>query len=144
MQTTTLFLANDHAGTELKQRLIRHLSGSGLNIVDCGTNGTSSVDYPDFGSALARNIASHPGSFGILICGSGIGISIAANRNPQVRAALCTCQEMARLAREHNDANVLTLGARFTDEKTAIACTDIFLSTAFEGGRHEKRVKKLG
>ncbi|MCF8496305.1 MAG: ribose 5-phosphate isomerase B [Alphaproteobacteria bacterium] len=136
-------LASDHAGYALKERLKARLSGQ-IEFLDLGTDSEQSVDYPDFGRAAAQALQDGRAERAILICGSGIGISIAANRFAFVRAALCVNPEMARLARLHNDANVLALGARLVDEDTAVACVEVFLNTAFEGGRHEGRVKKLG
>lgn len=138
---TKIAIASDHAGFELKQAVVSHL-GAG-NVLDLGTNAVDSVDYPDFGYAVAKAIEEGQVEQGIVICGSGIGISIAANRNPAVRAALCMTPEMAKLSRLHNDANVLALGARLIDQKTAFECVDTFLKTEFEGGRHAKRVEKL-
>lgn len=137
-------IASDHAGFELKESIKKELASSGYEILDLGTNNKESVDYPDFGYKLAQKVASDACKFGIVICGSGIGVSIAANRNKSIRAALCHNKEMASLARQHNNANVLALGARFIDEKTAKDCVKEFLNTAFEGGRHSKRVEKLG
>ena len=139
---TKIVIASDHAGFDLKQAVIAHLGAS--NVLDLGTNSADSVDYPDFGSAAADAIERGEAEQGIIICGSGIGISIAANRNPAVRAALCVTPEMARLGRLHNDANVLALGARLVDVNTALECVDVFLKTEFEGGRHARRVEKLG
>lgn len=137
-----IVIASDHAGFDLKQAVIAHLGAA--NVLDLGTNGPESVDYPDFGTAAAGAIERGEAERGIIICGSGIGISIAANRNPVVRAALCMTPEMARLGRLHNDANVLALGARLVDVDTALECVDAFLKTEFEGGRHTRRVEKLG
>ncbi len=136
-----IVIASDHAGFDLKQAIIAHL-GAG-NVLDLGANSADSVDYPDFGKAAAGAIERGEAEQGIIICGSGIGISIAANRNPAVRAALCVTPEMARLGRLHNDANVLALGARLIDADTALECVDVFLKTEFEGGRHTQRVEKL-
>ncbi len=133
-------IASDHAGFELKEAVKKHLK---VEVVDLGTNALDSVDYPDFGQAVGKAITEGKVSQGIVICGSGIGISIAANRFKAVRAALCMTPEMAKLSRQHNDANVLALGARLVDQKIAFEIVDAFLSTAFEGGRHEGRVKKL-
>ncbi len=135
-------IASDHAGYELKEAVKKHLSGK-VDIIDLGTNTLDSVDYPDFGMAVGQAITEGAVERGIVICGSGIGISIAANRFPAVRAALCMTPEMAKLSRQHNDANVLALGARLIGQQTAFECVDIFLNTKFEGGRHEGRVKKL-
>lgn len=138
-----LALACDHAGFTLKQAIHRQLASAGMEIVDCGTNGTESVDYPDYGHAAARAVLEGLADGGIIVCGSGIGISIAANRHNGIRAALCCTPEMAVLARQHNDANILALGARIIDEATAFECVDAFLTTAFEGGRHARRIAKL-
>lgn len=137
-----LAIASDHAGFHLKEAIKTHFPE--IEWVDLGTNSEDSVDYPDFGRALAETITEGAAQRGIVVCGSGIGISIAANRFPAVRAALCTSPQMAELARQHNDANVLALGARLSDEDTAFACVETFLKTEFEGGRHQRRVEKLG
>ncbi|NVJ98105.1 MAG: ribose 5-phosphate isomerase B [Alphaproteobacteria bacterium] len=144
MASETIAIACDHAGVELKDTLKAELSGRGFDVLDLGTNGPESVDYPDFGQAMGDAIESGRASRGVLICGSGIGISIAANRNPAVRAALCQTGLMAKLSRQHNDANVLALGARLVGVETALDCLDAFLNTDFEGGRHQRRVDKLG
>lgn len=137
-----LAIACDHAGFELKES-IKNRFVNKIEWLDLGTNAVDSVDYPDFGRAMGEAIRDGKAERGIVICGSGIGISIAANRFKEVRAALCTSAEMAKLARQHNDANVLALGARIVDEKTAFACVEAFLNTEFEGGRHGRRVEKL-
>ncbi|MBI1274968.1 ribose 5-phosphate isomerase B [bacterium] len=133
----------DHAGFNLKTDLIRFLKTEGFTVLDVGTNDESSCDYPDYAHALAKAIAANKAARGVLICGSGIGISIAANRHPEIRAALVRSPEEATLARQHNDANVLVLGARFTNNDIAKTCLQAFLSTDFEGGRHAKRVEKI-
>lgn len=140
----TIALASDHAGYELKSALIAHLAQMGFKILDLGTNDTTSVDYPDFGKALGEAVAHHKAQAGVAICGSGIGISIAANRIPGVRAALVQDPESAALSREHNDANVLALGARKTSLAEARVILEVFLTTPFGGGRHAGRVAKLG
>jgi ribose 5-phosphate isomerase B len=142
MSKTKIAIACDHAGFEFKQQIIAHLKGK-AEVLDLGTNSVDSVDYPDFGQAVGQAITEGDAEKGIVICGSGIGISIAANRFPAVRAALCQNSTMARLARQHNDANVLALGARLIGIETAYDCIDVFLNTKFEGGRHEGRVAKL-
>lgn len=139
----TVAIASDHAGVGLKDELKTELARLGYAALDLGTNGPASVDYPDFGHALAQAIEGGRAAFGIAICGSGIGISIAANRHKGVRAALCHDGLTARLAREHNDANVLALGARIVGSETALDCLRQFLATPFSGGRHERRVAKL-
>ena len=140
----TIAIGSDHAGFVLKEKLSQELERRGWSVIDAGTNGPQSVDYPDYGRAVAEMIADRRADKGVLVCGSGIGISIAANRNPAVRAALCHDNLSARLARQHNDANVLVLGARLIGEETALDCLHVFLATDFEGGRHQKRVDKLG
>ena len=137
-------LAADHAGFELKNRVAEFLKAEGHEVFDLGTNSSERVDYPDYGYALAEAVAQGKAGRGIAICGTGIGISIALNRNPAVRAALCGEALSARLARQHNDANVLVLGSRLIGEGMAMECVRIFLNTEFEGGRHAERVKKLG
>ncbi len=136
-------LAADHAGYELKDALIAWLREAGHEIVDLGTNGPQSVDYPDFGARLAQAIAVGEAERGIAVCGSGIGISIAVNRNPACRCARVDDPLSARLAREHNDANVLAFGARLIGEDMAKACILAFLDTPFSGGRHQRRVDQL-
>lgn len=136
-------LAADHAGYALKDELARWLSESGEDVIDLGTNGPESVDYPQFGAKLARVIASGEAERGIAVCGSGIGISIAVNREPKCRCARVSDPLSARLAREHNDANVLALGARLIGSDMARACVIEFLSGQFEGGRHQRRVDQL-
>ena len=137
-------MASDHAGFELKQALVSYLQDQGIKTLDLGTDGPESVDYPDFGKKMADAIASGSVARGVVICGTGIGISIAANRNPSVRAALCHDMTSARLSREHNDANVLALGARLIGPETAKDCLNVFLRTEFGGDRHVRRVEKLG
>ncbi len=140
-----IVFASDHAGYALKEQLKAWLpEGQDWEIIDLGTDGDASVDYPDFGHDAGRAIAAGQADLGVIVCGSGIGISIAANRHPGVRAALCLTPEMAMLARQHNNANILALGARLTEPEVAKECLHRFLATAFEGGRHEGRVKKLG
>lgn len=137
-------IANDHAGVALKEVLLAHLNACGFTPLDLGTNSTDSVDYPDYGRAVAKAVTDGRAQFGVAICGSGIGISIAANRVAGVRAALCSTGPAAELARQHNDANILCLGARLIGEAEAKECVTRFLTTKFEGGRHAKRVEKLG
>jgi ribose 5-phosphate isomerase B len=140
----TIAVASDHAGYELKTALAGDLKEMGFKVLDLGTNGPASVDYPDFGKALGEAVAGHKAGAGVAVCGSGIGISIAANRIPGVRAALVQDPETAALSREHNDANVLALGARKTSLAEARALLKVFLATPFAGGRHAGRVAKLG
>ncbi|MEZ5670034.1 MAG: ribose 5-phosphate isomerase B [Alphaproteobacteria bacterium] len=136
-------IASDHAGVDLKQRIVDHLQAAGHAVADLGTHGADSVDYPDYAARMARALGDGSSERGILVCGSGIGISIAANRFAHVRAALCHDVTSARLCREHNDANVLALGARLVGDAVALDCVDAFLATAFAGGRHTRRVDKL-
>jgi ribose 5-phosphate isomerase B len=140
----TVALASDHAGFELKEALKRALVARGVEPLDLGTHDGNSVDYPDFAAAVAAALAERRAERGVLVCGTGIGISIAANRHAHVRAALCHDVTTARLARAHNDANVLVLGSRIVGPAVASECLDAFLDTPFEGGRHARRVEKLG
>ena len=136
-------LAADHAGYTLKDELARWLGEQGHEIEDLGTNGPDSVDYPEFGSKLARVVGSGGADKGIVVCGSGIGISIAVNRDPRCRCARVDDPLSAGLAREHNDANVLALGARLVGPDMAKACVEAFLGAGFAGGRHQRRVDQL-
>ncbi len=144
MPETTVALAADHAGYELKDALKAVLTERGVPVLDLGTNDGGSVDYPEKAGALAAALADGRANRGVLVCGTGIGISIAANRHPHVRAALCHDVTTARMARQHNDANVLALGARVVGANVAIDCLVAFLETGFEGGRHQRRVDQLG
>ena len=141
MNIDKVFLASDHAGFELKNELKEALKGLGYEVVDLGTNDKNSVDYPDYAHLLASKL--EPNCYGVLVCGTGIGISIAANRHENVRCALCHDEFTARLAREHNDANVIAFGARVIGAGVAISAAEAFLKTEFAGGRHERRVKKI-
>jgi len=136
-------IASDHAAVELKAELVAWLGEAGHDVDDLGPDGVDSVDYPDYGYRLAEEIAAGRADFGIALCGSGIGISIAANRHPACRCALVSEPLSARLAREHNDANVIAMGARLIGIEMARACIDAFLATDFGGGRHGRRVAKL-
>lgn len=139
MTTTTIYIASDHAGFDLKSSIIPTLEASGATVIDLGTSAATSCNYPDFAHALCRKVL-ETGARGILICGTGIGMSIAANRHQGIRAALCTHEFHARACRQHNDANVLCLGARVTGEGLAAELAQLFLSTPFEGGRHQTRI----
>ncbi|WP_462110459.1 ribose 5-phosphate isomerase B [Campylobacter concisus] len=141
MKIDKVFLASDHAGFELKNELKEAIKGLGYEVVDLGTNDKNSVDYPDYAHLLASKL--EPNCYGVLVCGTGIGISIAANRHENVRCALCHDEFTARLAREHNDANVIAFGARVIGAGVAISAVEAFLKTEFEGGRHERRVQKI-
>ena len=136
-------LSADHAGYELKDLLAAWLAEEGHEIIDLGTNGPNSVDYPDFGARLGYAVASGDADRGIAVCGSGIGIAIAANRNPGCRCAQVNEPLSASLARSHNDANAIALGSRLIGPEMAKACVTAFLATAFEGGRHQHRVDLL-
>ncbi len=136
-------VASDHAGFDLKEILKRDLQEAGYDVLDLGTNSTDSVDYPDFGKAVGDAIASGRAERGVLVCGSGIGISIAANRNPRVRAVLAHDVTSARLSREHNDANVIAFGQRLIGVEVAREALKVFLDTGWAGGRHAVRVEKL-
>lgn len=140
----TIAIASDHAGFELKGVLKAELAALGLPVLDLGTDsGEKSVDYPDFGRALAEAIKAGKAARGVLVCGTGIGIAMAANRHPWIRCGVVHDETSARLTRQHNDANVIALGARLTGVETAKASLKVFLSTAYEGGRHAQRVAKL-
>ncbi|NUM30906.1 MAG: ribose 5-phosphate isomerase B [Bacteroidetes bacterium] len=133
---------SDHAGFELKQKLIASINGQ-FEIKDFGCYSDNPVDYPDFAHPLSMSVANKQYDFGILICGSGNGVCMTANKHQQIRAALCWDTELGRLARLHNDANILCIPARFIDENKAVDILKIFLTTDFEGGRHKNRVKKI-
>ncbi|MDX1424457.1 MAG: ribose 5-phosphate isomerase B [Kiloniellales bacterium] len=144
MSRKPIAVASDHAGYDLKTMLSRELAEMGYEVLDLGTDGPQSVDYPDFADALARAVRAGEAERGVLICGTGIGIAMAANRHPGIRAAVCWDETSARLTREHNDANVMALGARLLGPEVAKDCLRTFLSTEFAGGRHAGRVAKLG
>jgi len=136
-------IASDHAAVELKAELAAWLADQGHDVSDLGPHSTDSVDYPDYGYKLAEAVASGEAERGVALCGSGIGISIAVNRNPAVRCALVSEPLSAKLCREHNDANCIAMGARLTGSDMAKACLEAFLATPFAGGRHQRRVDKL-
>ncbi|HPK65023.1 MAG TPA: ribose 5-phosphate isomerase B [Thermoanaerobaculia bacterium] len=137
-------LGADHAGFELKDHLLTWLAARGVAGLDCGVHGPESVDYPDQAAAVAALVSAGEADFGILVCGSGVGMAIAANKLPGVRAANCHELFVARLARAHNDANVLTLGARVVGRGLAEALVEAFLDTPYEAGRHARRIEKIG
>lgn len=143
MTTETIAIACDHAGIGLKTTLVEELKTKGFNVLDLGCDGSESVDYPDYAYKLAQAIRNGDAKRGVVVCGSGIGISIAVNRFPEVRCALIHDNIGARMCRQHNDANVIALGDRMIGEATALDCLDAFLNTEFEGGRHARRVEKL-
>lgn len=138
-----VYIACDHGGLELKRAVIQKLESMGERVVDLGTNDTQSVDYPDYGFAVAERVAKDAGARGIVICKTGVGMSICANKVKGVRCGLCFNADMGRLCREHNNANVLALGAGNTDTETALAITEAFMTTEFAGGRHANRVGKI-
>jgi ribose 5-phosphate isomerase B len=136
-------IGNDHAGPDYKKAIVQFLEEKGYTILNHGTDTFDSVDYPDFGHEVAYDVQMKKADFGIVICGSGNGIAMTANKHQDVRAALCWTKEIAELARQHNDANVISIPARYTSIPQAVAMVDTFLNTAFEGGRHANRVNKI-
>ncbi len=145
MSEGTVAIASDHAGPSMKEALNAVLKERGFEVLDLGMHGEDSVDYHDYGKAVGEAVTSGQAKLGVVICGTGIGISIAANRIPGVRAAICHDATSARLAREHNDANVMALGARLVGPEVALDCLDACLATEFSGGeRHVRRIGKLG
>ena len=137
-----IFISSDHAGYNLKINIIKKFSKK-QKIVDLGPSSNNSVDYPDYAHKLSKKVATNKGSFGILICGSGMGMSITANKNKKIRAALCYSIKNTKLSRLHNNANIITLGERLINKNKAFNLIKVFLSTKFEGGRHIRRVKKI-
>ena len=133
----------DHAGYKLKESVAKHLKKRGIEVKDFGTDSEDSVDYPDFGHPVAVDVTSGMSDFGIVICGSGNGINMTVNKHEGIRSALCWETELGELARQHNNANVLALPARYISLQMALAIVDAFISTEFEGGRHERRVNKI-
>ena len=137
-----IFISSDHAGYNLKINIIKKLSKK-QKIVDLGPSSKNSVDYPDYAHKLSKKVSYNKGSFGILICGSGMGMSMTANKNKKIRAALCYSIKNTKLSRLHNNANIITLGERLINKKKAFNLIKVFLSTKFEGGRHLRRIKKI-
>jgi len=138
-----IVIASDHAAVEMKAMLVVSLQAAGHEVVDLGPGGVESVDYPDYGYKIAEAVAAGRADKGVALCGSGVGISISVNRHPACRCALVSEPLSARLAREHNDANVIAMGARLVGPEMAKACVEAFLATPFGGGRHQRRVDKL-
>ena len=138
-----IFISSDHAGFRLKEVIKDYLSKKKINFKDLGPNNYDKVDYPDFAHKVARNVKINKNNVGILVCGSGMGMSIAANRHKNIRAAQCFNSKSTKLSRLHNDANIITLGSRLLTKKNALNCISIFLNTKFEGGRHTKRIRKI-
>ncbi len=136
-------IGSDHGGFELKEQVKAHMAGGGHDVVDVGTNGLASVDYPDFASHVGDAVARAEVDFGVLVCGSGLGMEIAANKVAGVRAVQVMDVEMAKMSRLHNDANVVTLAGRYLEPEQARRIVDTFLSTSFEGGRHQRRIDKI-
>ncbi len=139
----TIAIGSDHAGFELKSDLINYLNSKNVKVIDKGCYSSERADYPDFGHAVANVVVNKEVDFGILMCGSGNGINMSANKHSGIRSALCWNHEIAELARQHNDANILVLPARYISKEEAKQCIDAFLSKQFEGGRHQDRIKKI-
>tara|TARA_B100000900_G_scaffold384920_1_gene374170 strand:- start:210 stop:635 length:426 start_codon:yes stop_codon:yes gene_type:complete len=138
-----LFISSDHAGFNLKEEIKMHFNKR-YSFIDLGTNSSKiSVNYPDFAHRLCKKVSKNSQNIGILVCGSGIGMSMAANRHKKIRAAVCYSLKNTKLSRLHNNANIITLGSRLTKKNTAFKCIDVFINTKFEGGRHKKRVRKI-
>ena len=138
-----VILASDHAGFKLKETIKKFLIKENKEVLDLGTKNTQSVDYPDYAHLLSKKMRTSANKLGILICGSGTGMAMAANKHKNIRAALCYNIKSTKLSREHNNANVMAIGARLTKKKVVLKCINIFLNTNFKGGRHNKRVKKI-
>jgi ribose 5-phosphate isomerase B len=136
-------IGNDHAGPDYKKAIVNYLQSKGHEIFNHGTDTFDSVDYPDFGHPVAIDVESGKADFGIVICGSGNGIAITANKHQGIRAALCWTKEIAELARQHNDANIISIPARYTSIQQAVEMVETFITTNFEGGRHQNRVNKI-
>ena len=136
-------IGNDHAGPDYKIAIVNMLKAKGYEITNYGTDTVDSVDYPDFGHPVANDVSDGKVDFGIVICGSGNGIAMTVNKHPKVRAALCWTKEIAALARQHNDANIISIPARFTSIPQAVEMVELFLNSDFEGGRHQNRVDKI-
>ena len=143
MDRNIIPIGADHAGFLLKEVIVAHLKSTGYEVIDFGCFSDSSIDYPDYAHPVAELVEKNIGIIGVLICGSGNGINMTANKHQGVRSALCWKKEIAELARQHNNANIITLPARFITEKEAIEMVEVFLSTQFEGGRHQNRINKI-
>jgi ribose 5-phosphate isomerase B len=138
-----IFISSDHAGFKLKEEIKSHLSKKNISFKDMGPFNDDRVDYPDYAHKVARKVKTNKNNVGILVCGSGMGMNIAANRHKNIRAAQCFNLKSTKLSRLHNDANIITLGSRLLNKKLALNCVNTFLNTKFEGGRHSKRIKKI-
>ena len=136
-------IGNDHAGVDLKNQIVKHLNKKGFTTNDKGTNTNKSVDYPDFIHPVSKEIEGKKANMGIIICGSGNGAAMTANKRKNIRAALCWSKEISKLARQHNDANILSIPSRFVSHNEAIEIVDVFINTEFEGGRHQRRIEKI-
>ena len=143
IRSKRVVLASDHAGFNLKEEIKKFLIKKRNEVLDLGTKNSQSVDYPDYAHLLSRKMRNDKNQFGILICGSGTGMSMAANKHKNIRAALCYDAKSTKLSRLHNNANVMTIGSRLIKKKVALKCVDTFLNTNFDGGRHVRRVKKI-
>ncbi len=143
MKIKKIILASDHAGFNLKESIKKFLLKKRKKILDLGTNNSKSVDYPDFAHLLAKKMKNNNNQFGILVCGSGIGMDMTANKHKNIRAALCYNIRSTKLSRQHNNANVMAIGSRLTRKNVALKCVSTFIKTNFEAGRHKKRVKKI-
>lgn len=139
----TVSIGNDHAGPDYKKAIVNYLESNNYQVINHGTDTFESVDYPDFGHAVANDVVSKKSHFGIVICGSGNGIAMSVNKHQDIRAALCWTKEIAELARQHNDANIISIPARYTSIQQAVEMAATFLNTDFEGGRHANRVNKI-
>jgi len=138
-----IFLSSDHAGFKLKELIKTYLNKKNIKFFDLGPQNDEQVDYPDFAHKVAKKVKASSNHFGILVCGSGMGMNITANRHKNIRAAQCYNLKSTKLSRLHNDANIITLGSRLLTSKNALNCVNIFLNTKFEGGRHAKRIRKI-
>ena len=143
IKSKKVILASDHAGFKLKEEIKKFLIKKKKKVIDLGTKKFSSVDYPDYAHLLSKKMKKSKNQFGILICGTGIGMSMVANKHKNIRAALCYNTKSTKLSRQHNNANVMTIGARLTKKNIALKCVSIFLRTDFDGGRHLRRIKKI-
>ena len=143
MKVNRVILASDHAGFKLKESIKKFLLKKRKKVLDLGTKNSKSVDYPDFAHKLSRKMNKNNNQFGILVCGSGIGMDMAANKHKNIRAALCYNTKSTKLSRQHNNANVMAIGSRMTKKNVVLKCVSTFMKTDFEGGRHKRRVKKI-
>ena len=143
MKIKRVILASDHAGYKLKENIKKFLLKKRKKVLDLGTKNSKSVDYPDFAHLLSKKMTNNKNEFGILVCGSGIGMDMAANKHKNIRAALCYNLRSTKLSRQHNNANVMTIGSRLTKKNVALKCVSTFMKTNFDGGRHQRRVKKI-